>query len=675
MTELSYYTPNSLILPPSRFFDERLKNVNEEIRNILGRVDTHVSRESLAVSTLPLTLKPKGGVCSSTGKCGHHPPSPIPARTTDGGPSSISSCGIPLASQQLSSGYCETASVSLTDESAKSVSRSPQDGEGQEVLGRVEVSKWMEQHLPSYIFPILSTMLKPTASTSSLLHSPLLSSSSSSSYVQKELSALHCHLLEVEESYHGVKHDLDDAKFKWVDQHRELQSTAVRLKRELEEAVSGVYRDVEEKMCVMRMTLNEVQHQKCFEMQTKMQEVCEGIQKGWTSSLHQCQAETRAKMANIEEEVKTWRGELMTSLHQKLEPFKGFVSDFQQQLERVQTELVRAIRTINEQNIAIQLLRDERIVHRSEMRECKRDFQRLELVLRHFFSLYSACSSSPKEFSLSSTDNSRHSSAEFVTENDSSNSDVSLLLCNAEEEHNGESDGNGSPFQQYSSSHLEEKKIQKKLSTSDSEERKERKHRLRPRGGQPARWKDRLKSLQKQVSAMKKKSCCHCHMPCSLACSSVDTALFYARHQPNFANFSSSLPLASTTLPSSSPGNVRTMDAPVAMARKNVESTRHSLCVAHPLGHQPLSESEERLRQWNTENIPKNQKDDRLISCNPRASEPNERKDDNIDVIELSALDARSFMASANVIAYPPPLTSDSESDRDNHHLSRLALD
>lgn len=676
MTELSYYSPNPLILPSSRFFNERLKNVNEEIKSILTRVDTHVPRESLAVSSSPLAMKPEGAASSSTGKCLHQSPSPFPARTIDGGSLSFPSCIIPHTSHHLSADCGETASVPLSGECVESVSTSPQVGSDQETIRRIEFSKWMEQHLPSYIVPILNNMLKTTVSTSSLPIFPLSCSGSSSSCFQKEVSALHCHLLEVEESFHGVIHDLDDAKLKWLDQHRQLQSATLGLERELKEAVRGVYHEVEEKMSGARMTLNEVHHQKCFEMQAKMEEMCDGIQKGWAASLHQYQAETRAKMVNIEGEVKTWRREVMTSLHQELEPFHGLLSECQQQLERVQTELARAMKTINEQNLAIQLLRDERILHRSEMRGCKRDFQRLEFVLHHFFTLHSTFSSLPKEFSFSSSDNSHHSSTEFAAGSDSSSLDVpSALLYDAEKEHNGERDGNGSPFQQYTTSHAEKKDLEENVATDGLEKRKEKKHGLPSREGQPARWKNRLKFLQKQVNAMKKRCCCHCHIPCSLGCSPVDTAPFYAWHQPDFPLHSSSLQVPSTVLPSSPPGNVCTVGTSPAMSLKGVESVQYPFCVAHPLGFQSLSGSKEKLRQWNAENILENQKEVRLASCTPRARGENERKEANIDVIELSALDACSFMGLSNEVAYPPPLTSDSESDRDNHHLSRLALD
>lgn len=699
MTEISSDSGDLLLRNGSPFFNERVKGLNVEIQTILDRAPTYGVRRTT-------TMLPSGSPCT---KDTSGISATLPAVT---GVSSVSylstlpsesfSAFVPFCSaSERSRGFPfpadNTASLPVDIHHLNPSHAAPQESHYWQAMCRAEVARWMKQHLRSCVEPIANDYWKSFLSSNSLSSVPSSVTTSLPIPVRKEMQILHEHVLEVEQSHNEIQHRLDDTKLQCLDHYRDVQSSVLRVERQIEEAVDRVHDETRENISGLQRILNEVHNRSITKLQESIHQDWEKKKKEWRDSLYQQHAGTQAKLADLEERLQRWEAEMMKSLKQELEPVRNTLSDLQRQLVQTQNDLTCAIQALSEQSLLIQMLRNEKIVHRSEMRGCQRDIHRLEFVLQNFFSLHSTSSSFTSSVSTLKGPNHRND-REGVTKREREEGDHPLALPSShpsdpsgdfhrqceEEERTGPA-AQGIPYKKEDQTTKENTKPGRGHAAYGKEEHQQLEL------SYIEEWKGWLASLQEQVNRMEERQRQqYRHGQYRRVASPEITAppLFHRSAYPDtishtashdgvtavglsFPSPSPSVPLRPTPVAATSPRSgssfsVRpmnesgTQDTP----RLGHGSTFHTLLGSSGIDTQ---EKYKRHTEYNKGRIQE--------IFTPRARSSEIGNEMNRICMDFSDLNASGITMLDDDDAYPPPTTSDSESDRDNHHLSRLALD
>lgn len=686
MTEFLSYSTDPLV-GSSQFFDARVRDVNEEIKKILCRTQTlednrlgpagfssYVSKANDRGSSSEFVTAGKPLFSCLTVDSREHSYAYVPPSA----PEILTAPSFALD---------DFSSVPLAADISKPFSIAPHEPQYWEAMCRVEVSKWMERHLRSHIEPLLTDFCKSFISTQPHPFNTSSTYSTSNSFsIRKEIEGLKDHFLELQQLQDNTKHHVDGIKLECLNHYRHLQSSVLQVERQVEQAAALVHHETEENLRAFQKSLSELQYRELSRVQERINHNWESAKKEMETSLFQQYLETKVKMANMEERFRQCRAEVVSSIQEDIMLLQGRISGFQRELEHVQKELAATKEELSEQCLLVQMLRDEKILNRSELRGCKRDLRRLKFVLKNFLSLHfpGVCSSDRRFSSQKIKDFNR---AEDPTDRAHERDDNPIVsICpyfshpfedsvyHTEDDSDGGEDSGAQAVP-----HPTRDSNRKKCSSQGLEKSPQRwaKELHVPR---TADWRKWVKALQEQIDIIDERQrherhhcpcpsigspehSCH---PCCRVKSSKLASHFLTNH------------LAAVAVPSTQP--------PSTAVNPLFDLSRHG-CTLNANGiHQPdfgLVRCSFHTHMGCSEiEILKERKNDLEdteekihLGLTPRGRGVDEKSEGDRVLMGFSTLDTSSLTVLDSEGAYPPPPTSDSESDRDNHHLSRLAID
>eukprot|EP00796_Vickermania_ingenoplastis_P005370 gene5370-3865_t len=295
---------------PCDFFDVRLKEINSEMQGILDRTK---QRRSELYAMPPAEAA-------------------LPAIAPAAAPSP--QCAAPLDS--VPSDYLE-----------KTISR----------VCQVEVAKWMEANLHTFLEPVIQ------------------------SHAGKQVDTIQRGLQDLRFSHREVLSVVQEVKSEIDEQRNRLQSAVSRIERQALAVQQQLHEDVEGKTKKLQEVLGGVE-ESVIELQKAMKEEQRRSERRLEDAVKRQQESVHAMLVRLEDQVFHWRDELSARVRQHIDQMRGNQSSLETHVVRLQGMLDSTVEAVNRQALDVRGLMEEGVERRSELRTCRRDVNRLDMLVQ-----------------------------------------------------------------------------------------------------------------------------------------------------------------------------------------------------------------------------------------------------------------------------------------------------
>lgn len=314
-----------LLYNANHFFDERLKEINDEMQTILDRTKLKQQRFSDRWTPPKATDKPVRTPPSAF-HCGAA--TPLPYLLTEGHAAS-SSDG--LSAQQLEAAIARAC--------------------------QTEVARWMESNFRTYVDPLVE------------------------SQTAQQVEAIHRGLQDLRFSHREVLNIISEIRSECESQRHELKSAVYRVERQAVQSrqevcydIDGKVKDLHDLLAGVESSVKEFRGSLGIEIQRVDKRVGE-------SELQQ-EERRRQTVLHLQEKVYGWKEELSERVQRHIEQIRDNQSCLDHHLAQLQGMLDSTTESSHRHASDIKMILEESIERRSDVRRCQRDVNRLEMLLQ-----------------------------------------------------------------------------------------------------------------------------------------------------------------------------------------------------------------------------------------------------------------------------------------------------